>query len=239
MRRFQAGQFKVPLGRQRLTSSGSQQFVDRSGVSREFAPGRDIGVQVHGLLASDRVEYRAGVFNGAGQNNWSRDRGLRYAGRVMVQPFGEVDYSESDLEFAETPRLAVAANVESSDRRDNAEGVRQVVLGGDVDFRYRGLSLLSEVFFLTLRDETDAPQSHGFVLQGGYLIVPQRLEVAGRFGAWRPFGGAASYQRERGVAIGYYMNGHNLKLQTDVRQLSGVGRDASANEVRVQLQAVF
>ncbi len=106
-------------------------------------------MQVHGLLANDRVEYRAGVFNGAGQNTWSHDGGLQYAGRFMVQPFGEVDYSESDLEFAEAPRLAIAANVETSDGRDDAGDGRQVVLGADVDFRYRGLSLLSEVFFRT------------------------------------------------------------------------------------------
>ena len=51
---IQAGQFKVPLGRQRLTSSGSQQFVDRSDVISEFTPGRDIGVQVHGRIATTR-----------------------------------------------------------------------------------------------------------------------------------------------------------------------------------------
>src|SRR5688572_10935832 len=34
------GQFKAPLGRQELTSSGSQQFVDRSLVSNEYSRGR-------------------------------------------------------------------------------------------------------------------------------------------------------------------------------------------------------
>lgn len=237
----QVGQFKVPLGRQRITSSGSQQFVDRSDVIDEFTPGRDVGVQVRGLLASDRVEYRAGVFNGAGQNTWSHAGGLQYAGRVMVQPLGEVEYSESDLDFVATPLLSIAANVETSDGRDDAEGGRQVVLGADVDFRYRGLSLLGEVFFRALRDEADGTGSNGFVVQGGYLVVPRMLEIAGRFGTWTSADAPrSSNRRELGLAVGYFVNRHNLKLQTDVRRLVGITPDeAASHELRVQLQVVF
>jgi len=65
-KRFQIamGQFKVPLGRQELTSSNRQQFADRDLLSGEFTRGRDIGVQLWGLLAKGKVEYRAGLFNG-------------------------------------------------------------------------------------------------------------------------------------------------------------------------------
>ena len=236
----QAGQFKVPIGRQRLTSSASQQFVDRSDVIDEFTPGRDIGVQVHGLLARNRVEYRAGVFNGAGQNTWRHDGGRQYAGRVMVQPFGNVEYSESELDFVESPRLAVAAGIESSDGRDDAVVARRSVVGVDVDVRYRGLSLLTEVFFRMLDDDADGAGRTGFLVQSGYLLVPRRVEVAGRFGAWRPAAAAAATRGELGLVGGYFVNGHNLKLQADVRRLSGVTADERAtHEVRVQLQVVF
>ncbi len=50
------GQYKVPFGRQEMTSSGSQQFVDRSLVSNEFARGRDIGVSVQGAVWSNKLE---------------------------------------------------------------------------------------------------------------------------------------------------------------------------------------
>jgi phosphate-selective porin OprO/OprP len=236
----QAGQFKVPLGRQRLTSSGSQQFVDRSDVIDEFTPGRDVGVQVQGRLASGGVEYRAGVFNGAGENTWSHQGGLQYAGRLMVQPVGDVEYSESDLEFVATPRLSIAANVETSDGCDNAEGGRQVVLGADVDFRYRGLSLRGEVFVRALRDVADGSGSHGFVVQGGYFVVPRMLEIGGRFGMWKPDAAPSKNGRELGLAAGYFVNGHNIKLQMDVRRLAGMtAYEHASHEVRVQLQAVF
>src|SRR5436190_2042331 len=52
-KRFQIsmGQFKVPLGRQELTSSNRLEFADRDLLSGEFTRGRDIGVQLWGLLA--------------------------------------------------------------------------------------------------------------------------------------------------------------------------------------------
>ena len=60
------GQFKVPFGRQEMTSSGNQQFVDRSLVSDEYERGRDIGVSVQGAVWNNKIEYRVGMFNGNG-----------------------------------------------------------------------------------------------------------------------------------------------------------------------------
>ena len=60
------GQFKVPSFRQQLTSSGNQQFVDRSLVSDEYARGRDIGRRRAGRAVTNKLEYRAGIFNGNG-----------------------------------------------------------------------------------------------------------------------------------------------------------------------------
>jgi phosphate-selective porin len=65
---LRAGKFKVPFGRQQLTSSFQQQLADRSLVSDEFAKGDDDGVMVWGLPAGGRLEYYAGVFNGEGNN---------------------------------------------------------------------------------------------------------------------------------------------------------------------------
>ena len=240
--KIQVGQFKVPLGRQRLSSSGAQQFVDRSVVSREFTEGRDIGVQVNGLLAGKVIEYRAGVFNGAGQNTLSDDGGLQYDARVMYQPLGEVKYSESDLERTVKPVLAIAGNVEMDDRsRVPAGGVRkQVIAGTDAAFNYRGLSLRGEVYLRRRETGSGSIDSTGFLVQGGYLLVPRRLEIAGRYATWEP-GDAVPVdgQREVGLAVGYFVNGHNLKLQTDLRRLRQQPRAAPDHELRVQLQVVF
>lgn len=240
---IQAGQFKAPFGRQRLTSSGSQQFVDRSIVSREFTEGRDMGLQLKGLLAQKRVEYRVGVFNGDGQNTLARGGGPQYNGRVMFQPFGKVKYSEGDLDYAEAPLLAIAGNFEVNDRRGATSGDdrKRVIVGTDVAFHYRGLSLLGELFLRTLTPEAGAAfRSNGVMVQAGYLVVPRRLEIAGRFATWDPTALVLSDdRREVGLAVGCFVNRHHLKVQTDVRRLDDRRRNRTDHEIRAQLQIIF
>lgn len=240
---IQVGQFKVPFGRQRLTSSGSQQFVDRSIVSREFTKGRDIGVQLQGLLAEKRVEYRVGVFNGAGRNTLDGGGAPQYNGRVMFQPFGRVKYSEGDLDYAEAPLLAIAGSFEVNDRRGATDGNdrKRTIVATDVAFQYRGLSLLGELFFRTLTPEAGAQfRSDGFLVQAGYFVVPRRLEIAGRFATWDPTALVPSDdRREVGLAVGYFVNRHNLKVQGDVRRLDDRRSNRTDHELRAQLQVTF
>jgi phosphate-selective porin OprO/OprP len=110
------GQFKVPFGRQELTSSGSQQFVDRSAVSNEFAKGRDMGLQLWGELSRSLVEWRVGMFNGNGRTKPSNDNDkYQFNARLTLQPMGAVKYEEADFEASEKPLFAVAGNFEMND----------------------------------------------------------------------------------------------------------------------------
>ena len=66
------GQFKVPFGRQQLTSSGSQQFVDRALVSEQYYRGRETGVALWGVLGNNKLDWRVGMFNGNGLTQHAR-----------------------------------------------------------------------------------------------------------------------------------------------------------------------
>ena len=83
---LKAGQFKAPFGRQELTSSGNQQFVDRSIASVLFAPARQIGLQIggqfgFGTAVPDMITYAGGIFNGNGINRTlERERQVRVHG---------------------------------------------------------------------------------------------------------------------------------------------------------------
>ncbi len=86
---LQAGRFKMPFGRDALKSGANLDFVYRSMLGRQLAPGRDIGVMAHGRL-SRTVSYEAGYFTGDGDNARSAqgeggDRAL--AGRAELTPF--------------------------------------------------------------------------------------------------------------------------------------------------------
>ena len=65
----QGGKFKVPFGLDQLTSEFSNNFIERSLIGTQIAPGRDKGVMVHGRVAGDRLRYQGGWFLHDGDNS--------------------------------------------------------------------------------------------------------------------------------------------------------------------------
>ncbi len=108
--RLQAGQFKIPFARQELTSDGAQQFVDRANAVDAFKPSYDVGVMFLGRAAGGKVAYNAGLFNGTGQSGTRTTNSGAWAARVVFDPFGEMRYSEADLENTPSPLLSLGAN---------------------------------------------------------------------------------------------------------------------------------
>jgi hypothetical protein len=246
---LKAGQYKVPFGRQELTSSGSQEFVDRSIVSAEFARGRDIGVQVWGTPLGGKLDWRLGIFNGNGRTV-SRNDNDKYQtnARLTFQPFGDVKYSEGDFESSAKPLFAIAAQYESNERPIAAAGstpahtADREIVGGDVVFKYRGFFLFGEIFDAsTDRSGAVADFDHdGWNVQAGYFVIPQKLEVAVRLAELDPNADVSNNEREeRGVALGYFFNKHAHKLQADFRQLENKATDRTDDEFRLQYQVIF
>ena len=125
----QMGQFKVPHNRQRLTSSGDLQLVDRSIVNSEFNLDRDIGLMLHSkdLLELDLLGYQLGVFSGQGRNTRDfYDLGMLYAARIEVFPLGMFkDLPEVDFERNTSPKLALGmgyARVQNAARDAGTHG---------------------------------------------------------------------------------------------------------------------
>jgi phosphate-selective porin OprO/OprP len=86
---LRAGRFKVPFGREVLTSGANIEFVRRSLVAQTLSPGRDLGVMVHGRTAGRAISYQMGFFAHDGDNaRTSRTNGARqaFAGRLVVAP---------------------------------------------------------------------------------------------------------------------------------------------------------
>ncbi|GFE56754.1 OprO/OprP family phosphate-selective porin [Geobacter sp. AOG1] len=107
---FRFGQDKVQFGRQFITSSTAQQFVDQSVVTNAFAPGYDTGLQLHGKIAGGFLTYNTAVFGGAGQNTFRATSDNAFNARLAFNPLGEVKYTESDVEQSEKPLLSAGAS---------------------------------------------------------------------------------------------------------------------------------
>jgi phosphate-selective porin OprO/OprP len=99
---IQGGKFKLPFGLEENTGSTNLDFVYRSMASTRLAPGRDIGVMVHGRVLNRFVRYEVGGFDHDGRNARTNDPervfgGPTFAGRVDVLPFRQQKSELSDL----------------------------------------------------------------------------------------------------------------------------------------------
>ncbi len=253
------GQLKVPLGRQEITSSGKQQFADRSILSGEFTRGRDIGLQFHGRVGNDKVEYFAGVFNGNSASRTSNDNTkLQYNARVSVEPFGKVAYSEGAFEGWDKPLLAIAGQFESNDLAGatNLTDLKTNVLGADIVYKYKGFSVFAEYFQRKRTPEAvsgtssansgNAAQSsgsfnsNGYNVQAGYFLKRDKLEIAARFAGYDPSDKTASNNHtEKGGVINYFILKHTLKIVADFRALRDDLVKQTTKELRVQTQFIF
>lgn len=246
---LKVGQYKVPFGRQELTSSGSQQFVDRSLVSNAFARGRDIGVQLWGTPNGGKLDWRVGVFNGNGRTVSRNDNDdLQLNARLQWAPLGDPKYSEGDFDSSDRPLFSVAANFEANTREIAASGStpahqnEQTITGFDALFKYKGFSLFAELFDRENdrnRGLSDFDDS-GFAVQAGYFVVPAKLELAARFASLDPNSARGNDEREEtGVALGYFWNKHNHKLQADFREIENKANRLKDRELRLQYQIIF
>ncbi|NJL28216.1 MAG: hypothetical protein HC897_10145 [Thermoanaerobaculia bacterium] len=246
---LKAGQFKVPFGRQELTSSGSQQFVDRAAVSNTFARGRDLGIQLWGTPNGGKIDWRIGVFNGNGRTASRNDNDdLQLNARLQWAPFGDTKYSEGDFDSTDKPLFSIAGNYESNARPVAASGSTpahdndQTIYGYDAVFKYKGFSVVGE-FFDRENDRDNGLSDFdddGYILQAGYFVIPQKFEIALRVAEFDPNKDRANDTRtEDGIGFSYYWNKHNHKLQADYRQLEDDARATEDKEIRIQYQIIF
>ncbi len=238
------GQFKVPSGRQQMTSSGNQQFVDRSIVSDEYARGRETGVALQGVLFANKLEYRAGMFNGNGLSRTANDNDtFQYNGRLMWQPNGNQAlvqrawvsgalYSESDFESTTVPIYAIALNFESNDlfRTTAGNDLKSLVFAIDGVYKYKGLFATAEYDWRQREFEAVAVtqgrgyqvfHSNGWYVQGGQMLNrPRTWEASARY-ARRDVNRLIDNDdvTEMRLGLSYYYRRHNLKFQVDAGQL--------------------
>ncbi|HEX2453943.1 MAG TPA: porin [Vicinamibacterales bacterium] len=100
---LQGGKFKLPFSLDENTSPANLDFVFRSLAANHLAPGRDIGVMVHGRVLKRIVRYELGKFDHDGRNGRTRNLERVYgdqtiAGRVTVQPFRGTKSVGEDLQ---------------------------------------------------------------------------------------------------------------------------------------------
>lgn len=193
---FRVGQWKIDHNRERVDSSGRQQFVERSIVNRQFTIDRQLGVQIRGRAFKETaadLRYYAGVFNGEGRSVNNADSNLMYTGRLQWNFMGrDLAWRQTDVDFTELPTgsLAFAGMTTegpctrwSSSGCGNLDGFASPASAAsdqfkieqwvqELAFKYRGFSFQQEYHQKNIVDRVEGTDNDmkGLYVQSGYFL---------------------------------------------------------------------
>ncbi len=205
---FQIGQNKIPFSIDNVDYTplklatvdypiALQKLVGFSDLCGVNASGRDMGVTLFGTLVKSKdrpvVEYRAGIYNGAGINCKDNNKSKDISARVVVTPFEGLRLSASGYwgecvieqqKYAERTRYAAGAAYEGN-------------LFARTEYIY---------------GKTGPIKSEGWYVTAGYRVTPKLAPVV-RYDAFREVIGLKnSYQTDYLAGIDYRPF-KNLRLQ--------------------------
>lgn len=240
------GQTKLPGNRQRLISSGSQQFVDRSLVNSTFNIDRDTGIFLNHKQGQEMPFWvKLAISNGEGRSTNNKDSGLAYTARVEWLPLGSFkdggDFLEGDLARELTPKISMGAAYSMNKKANKPAGQTGTEfevegLSRDMEnffadflFKYRGFAWSTEYAKRWSEDpvisaadnngkEVVIFKGQGFNTQASY-IFENNYEIAARFSKiWgdREIRNFASDTKQYTVGVSKYINEHTVKIQTDL-----------------------
>lgn len=241
--KFSFGQTKLPGNRQRVISSGDQQFADRSIVNATFNIDRDFGF--FGSFKRNYFAVLGALTIGEGRNSNGPNTGLSYTGRVEALPFGAFadknDYQEGDLAREPKPKLSIGVSYNFNDDavraggqlgRDLFQKTDMSTLSLDLLFKYRGFALYSEFMQrncsvpITYTADSLSIQpvfaGNGFMQQVSYLFK-SNWEIAVRYAEVTPFSSVYNNpdfpqinlkkNQEFQLGVTKYLYGHRVKVQ--------------------------
>lgn len=241
--KFGFGQTKLPGNRQRVISSGDQQFADRSIVNAVFTIDRDFGF--FGSYTRNYFGVLGAVTSGEGRNTTQSNSGLSYTGRIELLPFGRFtgknDYVEGDLEREPKPKLSIGASYNFNDDAVRVGGqlgkdlytkTDMSTIAVDMVFKYKGFAFYNEFMQrdsktpVTFNSDTSKLSTiytgYGVLSQVSYLFK-SNWEVAARFAQILPFEAVYSNptfasvneKKQQNIQLGVtkYLYGHRVKVQ--------------------------
>lgn len=234
------GQTKLPGNRQRVISSGSQQFYDRSIVNATFTPDRDFGIFSNYTIKGNGAFvtiFKTAISTGEGRNSNLSNYGLAYTARLEFLPLGAFteggDYFEGDVLREEKPKLSIAGGYMLNDQAVRTGGqLGRDLLGAksfnlymaDLLFKYKGFAFYSEYI------RRDAANPYVLGSDGKTRFVPigdginnqlsycfkNKWEIAVRQALVSPHRDELTVfnqTEEYVLGIGKYLNNHKVKAQ--------------------------
>jgi len=234
-----AGQFRVPLGRQRVTSELRETFIERSLATRALTFDRDLGALVEARLLDERLVVQAAVTDGVDTAMLQRNNNLdlAYTARIVAQPLGPLAPVEGDRARSKNLRFSVGAAfqydlqptdqtppLDDLDHNGATDNVEVLTVAVEAALKWRGLAFEGEYFY---RREQVGFGRATHDLHGGYaqvsMMIWRGLEGGARVSyaqlpRLRPppiglIGDAPLSGLEAGGVVNYYVWNERVKAQ--------------------------
>lgn len=239
------GQTKLPGNNQRLVSSGTLEFTDRTINNKQFNIDRDFGVFVdYSVQNTDKFSYnfKSAISRGEGRNyTKNKDDGVCLTGKVELFPFGSFNNNgslfEGDLFREKTPKLMISGVFSQNNRAVRSQGqlgsdlfeARTIQsLFFDTMLKYNGWAA-SASYMSRMADDAitvnplDVTKTqavfvgHGIDTQLSY-VFPSKYQIAGRFSTQKADSQISAFTPnvdEYAMSLSKYLMGHKLKVQTE------------------------
>lgn len=223
--KFKVGQWKIHYNRERIISSGKQQTVERSILTRPFTIDRQQGVSFYGRLKGRNLadfNYWFSILTGTGRGSRSNDdKHLMFMSRLQWNCFGrELSFTSSDTKYHNEPTglIAIAGVTNRSPyTRFSTGGGGQLEGFEDGDpgqyrvnqflvetaFMFKGFSWQQEFHWKEINDKINDEITFliGNYVQLGYFfhylwnVIPRPLEAAFRYANYNPDRGRTNDNR--------------------------------------------
>lgn len=259
------GQWKSEYNRERIDSSGKQQFVERSIANYWFTIDRQGGVVASGRTAAGSPwdsSWWVGALTGEGRGgSTSGDRPM-WLVRYQWNYLGNLlPFSQSALKRYDSPHASLsfaAVNYRGPYTRYSSDGGGQLP-GYDAGaeeqydleqfmqewaYQKSGFSWQQEWHWKSIYDRINSQTRK---IRGGYAQIgwfpstkwdawPERFEVAARIAYVDPDTSVSGHNKEHSLAINWFFAGHRNKLTADISYLEIEDAGVTEDEVRVRLQ---
>ena len=202
--------------------------------------GRDVGVQLRGLVLDGHLEYRAGLFQGLRNAQTATDVGsrnfFRATGRVQVNLLDAEPgffYAGTYLGTKKIASLGAAFDVQSGYKYFALDGIVDLPLGPGVATAQVNLAHWDGGTFIpALVKQTALMGEAGYAFSAVHLSPIVRIEhLSGS--------GALANQSRYGAGVGFWPYGHNSNLKAFYTRTQTSGAPRGFDQFNLQWQVYF
>jgi len=221
------GQYYVPMSLENNTSDSEMDTILRSQVVNALAPSRDLGSQGRdiGAMFMGRysiAEYYLGVFNGAGINKLDTNQAKDVAGRLILHPLESLAVGGSFYKGRNNPV-------------QNGPDVTRDRIALEASWIMDRYSVKGE--FISAKD--DLISKSGWYLQGGYFVLPKKLQALIKWDTYDKNRDAAADRTDLFTLGVNWFLWEKTKLAANYNLYRQDGEGTTNQAISVQFQAAF